>query len=400
VTGPVARRPASAPPATGFTAARRKRARWVPPLMAVAVVLLIGGLWEGLVYLGLPLAAGQHSLHVDHGPLMVLGFLGTLIALERAVALGAAWAYLAPAGAAAGGLAVICNAPNGVGQAVVTFGGVMLVAIFVAVHRIQASAHNVVLASGAVCWVVAGALWLANWDIPRFIPWLAGFLVLTIIGERLELSRLTGRSRLAGALFAGAAGLFAAGLIVSLLAEAAGVRIAGAGLCCLAAWLARYDIARRTVRGSGITRYMAIALLTGYAWLAAGGVLWLYIGRMSFTDLGRGAHGSAYDAMLHAVFLGFVISMIFAHAPVIVPAVLGRPLPFSKSFYVPLVMLHVTLLLRLVGGDAMHNRASWQWGGSLNEVALLVFVGLAATAVVRAARSRRLVPAGSRSRPR
>ena len=366
--------------------------------MAVAVVLLIGGLWEGLVYLGLPLAAGQHALHVDHGPLMVLGFLGTLIALERAVALGPAWAYLAPAGAAAGGLAVVCAAPNGVGQAVVTFGGLVLVAIFVAVHRIQASVHNVVLASGAACWVVAGVLWTADWDIPRFIPWLAGFLVLTITGERLELSRLTGRSRRAGVLFVGAAGVFVAGLVVSLFAEATGVRIAGAGLCALALWLARYDIARRTVRGRGITRYMALALLTGYAWLAAGGVLWLDIGRMSFTDLGRAAHGSAYDAMLHAIFLGFVISMIFAHAPVIVPAVLGRPLPFNRSFYVPLVMLHVTLLLRLIGGDALHNRTAWQWGGSLNEVALLLFVGLAASAVVRAARSGRGVGGPPRSR--
>jgi len=139
VTAPVAGRPAGTAPAIGLTTPRRRRARWVPPLMAVAVVLLIGGLWEGLVYLGLPLAAGQHSLHVDHGPLMVLGFLGTLIALERAVALGPAWSYLAPAGAAVGGLAVTCNAPNGVGQAVVTLGGVILVAIFVAVHRIQAS---------------------------------------------------------------------------------------------------------------------------------------------------------------------------------------------------------------------------------------------------------------------
>ena len=381
---PAAGRPTGAAPAIGLTAPRRRRARWVPPLMAVAVVLLIGGLWEGLVYLGLPLAAGQHNLHVDHGPLMVLGFLGTLIALERAVALGAGWAYLAPAGAAAGGLAVICTAPNGVGQAVVTLGGVALVAIFVVVHRIQASVHNVVLASGALCWVVAGALWIADWDVPRFIPWLAGFLVLTITGERLELSRLTGRGRGAGMLFVGAASLFVVGLIISLFTEAAGVRVAGAGLCALAAWLARYDIARRTVRGTGITRYMAIALLTGYAWLAVGGVLWLDIGAMSFTDLGRAAHGSAYDAMLHAVFLGFVISMIFAHAPVIVPAVVGRPLPFSKSFYLPLAMLHVTLILRVVGGDALHNKASWQWGGSLNEVALLLFFGLAASAVIRA----------------
>ncbi len=386
---PAAGRSASAPAAIGLTAPRRRRARWVPPLMAAAVVLLLGGLWEGLVYLGLPLAAGQHSLHVDHGPLMVLGFLGTLIALERAVALGPAWAYLAPAAAAVGGLAVAGNAPNGVGQTVITLGGLVLVAIFVAVHRIQASTHNVVLTAGAMCWVVAGALWIANWGVPRFIPWLAGFLVLTIAGERLELSRLTGRSRRAGILFLGVAGLFSVGLIVSLFTEASGVRVAGVGLCCLAAWLARYDVTRRTVHSTGVTRYMALALLAGYAWLAVGGVLWIDIGRMSFTDLGRAAHGSAYDAMLHAIFLGFVISMIFAHAPVIVPAVLGRSLPFTRLFYLPLVMLHVTLLLRLVGGDALGNKASWQWGGALNEVALLLFIGLAATSVLRASRSQR-----------
>lgn len=382
---PATRGPAAA---IGLTAPRRRRARWVPPLMGAAVVLLIGGLWEGLVYLGLPLPAGQHSLHVDHGPLMALGFLGTLIALERAVALGSAWAYLAPAGAAIGGLAVACGAP-GVGQAAVTFGGLALVAIFLAVHRIQASTSNVVLACGAICWVVAGALWIANWDVPRFIVWLAGFLVLTITGERLELSRLTGRSRLAGVLFVAASAVFVAGLVVSLFLEATGVRIAGAGLCGLAGWLTCYDITRRTVRGTGITRYIAVALLTGYAWLAVGGVLWLDIGRMSFTDLGRAAHGSAYDAMLHAVFLGFVISMIFAHAPIIVPAVLGRALPYTAWFYLPLGLLHATLLLRLVGGDALNNEASWQWGGSLNEVALLLFVALAAASVVRAARCRR-----------
>ena len=109
-----------------------------------------------------------------------------------------------------------------------------------------------------------------------------------------------------------------------------------------------------------------------------------------------GRSGQAYDAMLHAVFLGFVISMIFAHAPVIVPAVLGRTLPFNRSFYLPLAMLHATLLIRLIGGDALHNKASWQWGGSLNEVALLLFVGLAASAVVRAARSQRTAAGPSR----
>ncbi|TWP35814.1 hypothetical protein [Leekyejoonella antrihumi] len=376
------------PPSIGLTAPRRRRARWVPPMMAAAVILLLGGLWEGLVYLGFNLPAGQAELHQGHGPLMVLGFLGTLISLERAVALGHAWAYVAPAASAVGGLAVVVDAPSDLGPSLVLLGGVALVAIFVAVHRIQASLHNVVLASGAICWVVAATLWLVGWDIPRFIPWLAGFLVLTITGERLELSRLTGATRLSRVLFGAAAGVFAIGLIVSLFAGTDGVRIAGVGLCGLALWLGRYDIARRTVRAKGVTRYMAVALLTGYVWMAVGGVLWVVIGSMHFTDLGTAAHGSAYDAMLHAIFLGFVISMIFAHAPVIVPAVLGKPLPYSRVLYVPLALLHLSLLLRLVGGDAFGNLVSWQWGGVLNETALLLFVGVAATAVIRASRHR------------
>jgi metal-sulfur cluster biosynthetic enzyme len=338
----------------GWTAARRRRARLVPPLLAIAVIMLLAGLWEGLVYLGLPLPAGQASLHDGHGPLMVLGFLGTLISLERAVALSAAWAYLAPAGAAAGGLAVVVGAPNGVGQALVAAAGVVLVLIFVAIHRIQASVHNIVLASGALCWVVAGGLWLAGWDVPRFIPWLVGFLVLTITGERLELSRVAGSTRLAYRLFTCAAGTFGAGLIVSTFSSSAGVRVAGVGLLALALWLSRYDIARRTIRGRGVTRYMAAALLTGYAWLAVGGGLWIAVGYLNVGD------GGGYDAMLHAIFLGFVISMIFAHAPVTVPSVLSRPLPFHGSFYAPLAFLHLTLLLRLVRGDAFGNRLAWQ----------------------------------------
>jgi hypothetical protein len=343
--------------------------------MAAAAVSLLTGLWAGLARLGLDLPTGHGRLAEAHGPLMALGFLGTFIALERAVALGAAWGYAAPAASGVGGLATVLGAPGGLGQVLLTAGGLVLVGIFLALHRIQPSVHNTVLAAGAVCWVAAGVLWLAGWDIPRFVPWLAAFLVLTICGERLELSRLAGANGTARWLFVAAAALFAAGLVVSLDAEPAGLRIAGAGLLALAAWLARYDVARRTIHARGITRYMAAALLTGYAWLAVAGVLWLAV-----ADL---ADGPGYDAMLHAVFLGFVLSMIFAHAPVIIPAVLGRPLPYHPAFYVPLGLLHASLALRLAAGDLAGNVAAWQWGGSLNEVALLLFLAMAATAVVR-----------------
>ncbi len=363
----------------GLATARGRRKGWVAPLMLGAVLILLAALWSGLVHLGLPLPKGGTSLHEGHGPMMILGFLGTLIALERAVALGATWAYLGPMAAALGGLGVIVALPDGIPALLVTIGGLVLVAVFVAIDRIQRSLHNTVLASGAVCWVVAGALWLAGWDVYRFLPWMAGFLVLTITGERLELSRLTGSTTSAHRLFAVAAGVFAIGLVVSSFAEVVGVRIAGAGALALALWLVRYDLARRTVRSTGITRYMAVALLTGYGWLAVTGVLWLAYGHMTKAV----SHQASYDAMLHALFLGFVISMIFAHAPVIVPSVLGRPLPYHPMFYLPLALLHLSLLLRLIGGDALDNTPAWQWGGILNEVALLLFMGMAGSRLLR-----------------
>jgi hypothetical protein len=306
---------------------------------------------------------------------MVLGFIGTLVALERAVALGSTWAYAAPAAAAMGGLAVVAGAPGDLGPALLTVAGLVLVTIFVAVHRFQPSLHNGMLAGGALCWVVAGGLWLAGWEVPRFVPWLVGFLVLTISGERLELSRLVGATRAARASFTGLGALLGVGLVLSLVAEPAGVRVAGVGLLGLAAWLAHNDIARRTIHNRGLTRYMAAALLTGYAWLAVGGILWLATGQMN--------DGPAYDAMLHAILLGFVIPMIFAHAPVIVPAVLGRPLPYHPILYLPLALLHGSLVLRLAGGDAAGNLTTWQLGGELNEAALLLFIALAAGATLR-----------------
>ena len=59
--------------------------------------------------------------------------------------------------------------------------------------------------------------------------------------------------------------------------------------------------------------------------------------------------GPIYDAILHALFLGFTFGMIFGHAPIIFPAVLGRPLPYRPAFYLHLILLQATLLLRIGG---------------------------------------------------
>jgi hypothetical protein len=204
-----------------------------------------------------------------------------------------------------------------------------------------------------------------------------------VLGERLELARVAVLTRPSLSAFGAAAGVFVAGLLVySAGADVVGVRIAGVGLIGLAAWGARYDVARRTVRMRGVTRFMAVCLLAGYAWLATAGAVWLALG-----DLSGGVSG--YDAALHALFLGFVMSMIFGHAPVIVPAVLGVRLPFHPAFYAHLALLHVSLLLRVVGGDALGRRIPWQVGGVGTELAVIVFIVLSALAVAGARPARR-----------
>ena len=57
------------------------------PVMALAMIALATGIVTGLRRLGWDVSGLGHALPADHGPLMIAGFLGTLIGLERAVAL-------------------------------------------------------------------------------------------------------------------------------------------------------------------------------------------------------------------------------------------------------------------------------------------------------------------------
>jgi hypothetical protein len=144
-----------------------------------------------------------------------------------------------------------------------------------------------------------------------------------------------------------------------------GVPLVGVGLVALCVWLALNDIARRTIRQSGLTRYIASCLLAGYVWLGVAAVLAIVTAAYE--------PGPLHDALLHAIFLGFAVSMIFGHAPIVFPAITGRPMPFERSFYAPVVLLHVSVSVRLVG-DLVDVLGVWRsWGGMLNAVAILAF---------------------------
>ena len=336
------------------------------PMVVVALLSMAGGTWLGLVRIGWNLPLPWPDQLVAHGPLMVCGLLGTLISLERAVAVGSRWGYAAPALVAAGALAVTVGAPGAWGPMLITAGSLVLVAILLALWRRHASLFLATMTIGALTWSIGNAQWLGGAPVFRVVFWWLAFLVLTIAAERLELSRVLRPARVGRWPFVLASATVLGGVIATRWWPAQGVRTLGVGLLALTWWLARYDIARRTVHQLGLPRFMAVSFLGGYAWLGVGGAI------ASVT--GVAMPGVVYDALLHAVFLGFVMSMVFAHAPVIFPAVLGLPLAYRPAFYLHVGLLHVSLLLRIVG-DLVDSLGRWRvWGGLLNAAALLLFM--------------------------
>ncbi len=344
---------------------RQRVARW--PLLALGMLSLLCGVWGGLVRLplNLPLPTSNANWITFHGPLMVCGFLGTVIGLERAVGLRSLWTYAAPLLTGAGALMLIIGLLGKTPLILITAGSAIFALVTLRVVRLQRALFTSVMAMAAVAWFAGNVLWLDGWPVNRVAPWWVAFLALTIVGERMDLSRFQKPSRWSAPLLCSALGLFAVGVILASFRQIVGEQLTGAGLLALAGWLARFDIARRTVRQSGLPRFMAVCLLIGYGWLALTGLLMIL-----FSPLETGLR---YDAVLHAFFLGFVFSMIFGHAPVIFPAVLNLQPAFHPRFYTHLAVLHAALLLR-VSADLADWSPGRQWGAIGNALAVALFL--------------------------
>jgi hypothetical protein len=347
-----------------------------------AGVALLAGLDAGLLLLGLPAPVTTERLPDAHGMVMVLGFVGTVIALERAVALRRAAGFAAPALLGVGGLLVTSGAPLRLGQTALTAGAAALVFVYIPLWRRQRDDSVLIQAFGAVLATGGAMLWLGGMPVARLLPWLAGFVVLTIAGERLELSRVTLLAPSTIRQLIGLAAIITFATVLTLLWPVAGYPLLGLSLLSLVWWLMVHDVARRTIRAAGLPRFMAGCLLAGYVWLAIAGAIWVLAGGV--TD------GPAYDAVIHAVFLGFTMSMIMAHAPVILPAVLRCRLPYNPVMIAPPVLLHTSLILRLAVGDGRGLDVARQIGGALNVVALLGFAAITAGSAIRAGRPRQV----------
>ncbi len=344
------------------------------PLLALAFAALAAGTLAGLARLGWGVPRAAAALAALHGPLMAAGFFGTVISLERAVGLGRGWAYGAPLAAAAGALALLAGEPA-VAAALGLIAALTLLAAALALWRLQPALHGAVGAAGAAAWALGQGAWLATGAPAAAVPWWAAFLVLTVAAERLELARVLAPPPGARRAFAALAALLLAGAALAGPFPAAGRPAAALALAGLGLWLLRHDVARRNLARPGMPRFLALALLAGHAWLLAAGLLALAPGAWE--------PGPVRDAFLHALFLGFVLSMVFGHAPLILPAVAGIPVPWTPLFYGHLLLLETGVAVR-VAGDLAGHHALAAWGGLLGALALALFVLVTVVASARA----------------
>jgi len=119
---------------------------------------LLMGLDAALLLLGLHAPLTLDRLPQLHAPLMVFGFVGTFIVLERAVAARRWWGFAAPGLLGLGSLVMLSPLPVEVGKAMLVVGMAALLGIYFVVWQRQAAAATAIQVLGALSGLSATVL--------------------------------------------------------------------------------------------------------------------------------------------------------------------------------------------------------------------------------------------------
>lgn len=334
------------------------------PLIVISLLLAI---WSGLIRVGLGLPVDIAVAY--HGSLMVNCFLASLIFLERAVTFRNKWILLLPFTNAFAALLFAASMPTVafILNVCAAAGFLAMCGWFIYKHK---EAYYYVFFAGAFCLLIGNSLLLKINFYPAAVVFWMLFLLLVIVAERLELTRfLPVRKKTRFLLY-----------IILILAVAAAFfpfHNYGSGLLALsfflsAIWLLRYDMAKKAIKMEGHHRYSGLLLIAGYFWLIITAGVLLIWQKIPF----------GYDAMLHSFFIGFVFSMIFSHAPIILPAIIKKPIRIYRPLlYYWFVLLQLSLVMRIVA-DIYGLVQIRKIAGLINGISLLIFfITVAATTI-------------------
>jgi hypothetical protein len=336
---------------------------------------LFAAIWSGWIRIGWEFPVDR--LAGQHGALMVDGFLGSLIFLERAVAFRSKWILLLPFVNASSIIAFALGFPS-VAQLlfVVGSGGFVAMCLYF-VYRFKELYYYIFLV-GALCLLTGNIILYKTGSYPTSVNWWIGFLLFTIVAERLELSRFLKLSKFK----TGVLWTCIAAVLLALVwpFRTSGTILLAVSIGLIGLWLLKYDMARHSVKVKGQHRYSGLLLLIGYAWLLVMSVLLLLQRRIPF----------GYDAVLHSFFIGFIFSMIFSHAVIILPAVTKLSVKLYRPvLYVWFALLQVSLVVRIIA-DVIGDVTCRKIGGLVNGISIfLFFISVAAIMVTELRKKKR-----------
>lgn len=328
-------------------------------VVPIAIVIMVLGVVLGTLRLlslhGILDPTPLASLQPHHGELMVFSFLAILILTERF--LGAATFSLHPVVNSlpflmvGGGVLKLLSwiagvaALNLAGSIVIATGVILYIYLLYKVGKQSAQFLPVYfMILGALVLLVAAILNVAispTGYLP-YILFLISFPMFTIMGERVELSRFLSpqvyrRARWGLWVIVAATILL---LLRILVVDSRYLVTAWAGLLAVAVvGLFRSELTLVKMGQRGLHRYQGQHLLFAYGWFFLALII-LVLARESYP---------LYDAATHALAIGFIGSMMMAHAPMIAPTMLHRKLAEERLSYLPLRFLTLAVAMRVLG---------------------------------------------------
>jgi hypothetical protein len=319
-------------------------------IILISLFSLLVGLTAGIT------RAGEFNLlfyiNQYHFLIMIGSFLGTLITLERVVTIENKVFHYLPLLNGSSLIFFLLNEPE-IANLMLVLGGLILTLIFLYfLFSHNDLVHWLFLLSG-IAYTLGMLVFYLDKDLFLSVRLLEMFLLITIIAERLELSKFIGISNFKKyilLLF-----LILSGFFLKINEIAYGVSI-----ILIALWLMQNDIARINIKKSEPFRFRGIALMFGYFWLLINGLTIVF------------PKYSTYDLQIHSFFLGFVMNMIFAHITIILPAVLKVKIKENYFLnYTVLITFQIVLILRFL--STILFGSSFPHLALVNAIVLLLF---------------------------
>ncbi|WP_133556577.1 hypothetical protein [Algoriphagus boseongensis] len=213
-------------------------------LLPLVLLGLLGGISGGWIRLGSPMIPVA-SAGLNHGLLMVGGFLGTLISLERAMVLKKK-IWLAIPFLTGLSLFFFLAGMIQIGFYFLLAGSLGLGIIMHLQSVKKPYLHTYLLYAGAMFWFIGNFItWRSGLVAAGTTLWM-GFLLFTIVGERLELSQYLPVVPWAKNALSLHLVLVFIGLLVPF--HTWGNELLGIGILLIAAWLWVFDIAKVLVK--------------------------------------------------------------------------------------------------------------------------------------------------------